>query len=209
MTTSRDWQAGQGQPPSLTDGETEACKANAVSQSQSCLQGLAHRAQHLLTNSLFKRSILHGQGTPWPLWLKRPNKNTRGTTSGALLSIKGLEVSSSPPQAPQNPRHQGGLLSSLSHMLGTQNTSSLWHLLVQRPRDLIRLHRPREMFLGKGTLLSHSPEGHVGHQPSPGTHEAACRPRAALHPEPSACWHESTAVVLAKPGARLQAEATS
>lgn len=134
---------------------------------------VAHRAQHLLTNSLFKRSILHGQGTPWPLWLKRPNKDTRGTTSGPSFPSRAWKCLPLPHRPPQNPRHRGGLLSSLSHILGTQNTSSLWHLLVQRPRDLIRLHRTREMFLGKGTLLSHSPEGHIGHQPSPGTHRSS------------------------------------
>lgn len=147
MTTSRNWQAGQGQPPNLTDGETEACKATAVSQSQSCLQGLAHRAQRMLANS-FKGAFYMDRAHRGLCGSKAKQEHLKHN-----LRCPPLHQGPFPHRPPQNPCHQGGLLSSLGHILETQDTSSRWHLLVQRPLDLIRPHRSQAMFLGKGNSL--------------------------------------------------------
>lgn len=145
------------------------------------------------------------------LCAQRPNKNTRGTTSGALLSIKGLEVSSFPPQATPEPRSPGRIAElTWPHTGDPGHALSLAPACSETPGSHPPAPRSRAMFLGRGNALDlTAPRAMQATSLHRGLTEAACRPRAALHPEPSACWHESTVVTPANPGARLQAEATS
>lgn len=121
--------------------------------------GAYPQAQRLLTNSFFQ----------WTFYRDKAHRGLCGSKGQTRTTEAQSQVPSSPSRAwkclplphrpPQNPHPQGGLLSSLSHIPGTQDMSSHWHLLVQRPRDLIHLHGPREMFLGKGNSLISQPRG--------------------------------------------------
>lgn len=103
----------------------------------------------------------------------------------------------------QDPGHQGGLLlSSLSRILGTWDTSSPTGICLFRDPGISGpTTGPGKYSRARVLSRCHIPEGHTS-QPAftRDSPETACRPQAAPASGPSAHWHESAAAMPAKPG---------